>query len=604
MAVPLQQHVVLRCLLGLLASLALAGSAHAQLPSLTGDSEEKKGAAPAQPVPVERRSARATMRTFIDSTVAASRYGDSDLLGAATDCLDLTELPASVGSSGARDLTIKLKEVIDRIRLIDFSEVPDDPRGDPYVFYEDPKLAAEIVIAPNANGEWLFSASTVRRIEDLYRHFELQPKVAGVGGSGIEMSRSLWLRSQMPPELRETGFLLEHWQWLGILVLIVVGWLLARIARMLLHGPVHRYLERREWAVPRERVWRLVQPSGFMVTAVLWWVGLGLLGLPHDIQIAAMLVVKFMVAIAVVRMAFRLIDLITWMLAQKAAETPTKLDDLLVPFFDKTAKLVVIVIGIVFIADVLGLSPTSLLAGVGIGGLAVALAAQETVKNLLGSITILLDRPFEVGDDVKIGEFLGTVESVGFRSTRVRTWDHTLVTIPNGTLISASIDNWGRRPFYRYKALISIEYSTPPERIHAFCTGLKELVAHHPETRKEVVRAALHELGPHSLDILFICHFAVESVPASIEARHRLLLDVVTLASRLGVGFAFPTRTLHMLPVDPDRAPPPLAINDTAGIVEAERFGRAEALAIAEAQKVAEESSEALPEPPPEPPTA
>jgi len=561
----------------LLVLLLAGGTAVAQIPL------PQTAAAPVakKAVPQERRSPRATLRTFIDAAVAAAKAEDESLLEEAVACLDLSEVPSGLRDATGRDLAIKLKEAIDRIRFVVYAQVPDDPAGPPWVFHSEPAVDAEIVMAPNEDGEWLFTAETVRHIEDLYRHYEPLPKVEGVGGSGLEMSPTLWLRSQMPAALHEKGFLLEHWQWLGLLMLLVLGWIVARIARFLLHGPVQKLLDRRALMVPREKVWRLLEPTGFVATAVLWWIGVRLLGLPPGVQVAALLVVKFMVAFGVVRTAFRFIDIVTWVLKTRAERTPSKFDDLIVPFFDKSAKVVVVAVGIVFIADVLGVSPTSLLAGLGIGGLAVALAAQDTVKNLFGSLTVVLDRPFEIGDDVKIGsDITGTVEEVGFRSTRIRTWDNTLITLPNGNLISANVDNMGRRTFWRYKALLNLAYDTPPERIHAFCEGLRELVQHHPSTRKEGVHAGLHDLGQSSLDILFICHFAVPTGAEHVKARHHLLLDIISLASRLGVEFASQTRTVYLVATGAEKKRGPLPVHGKDGAAQAEKIGKAEAHAV------------------------
>lgn len=554
------------------------GTAAAQIPLPTGTSEAPVAK---KPVSDKRRSPRATIRTFLDSAVKAAADDDPKLLEDAAACLDLSEIPAGLRDVTGRDLAIKLKEAIDRIKYVVYEQVPDDPKGPEWVFFQDASLDARIVIAPNADGEWLFTTETVRRIEDLYRHFEPLPKVEGVGGSGLEMSTTLWLRSKMPASLHEKVFLIEHWQWLGLLVLVVLGWIVARVARFMLHGPVQKVLDRREWLVPREKVWRLLAPTGFVATAVLWWIGIRILGLPPGMQMAALLVVKFMVAFGVVRTAFRFIDIVTWVLKTRAEKTPSKFDDLIVPFFDKSAKVVVFAIGCVFIADVLGISPASLLAGLGIGGLAVALAAQDTVKNLFGSLTVVLDRPFEIGDDVKIGsDISGTVEEVGFRSTRIRTWENTLITVPNGNLISANVDNMGRRTFFRYKAMLNLSYDTPPERIHAFCEGLRELVAHHPSTRKEGVHAGLHELGASSLDVLFICHFAVPTGADHVKARHHLLLDIVSLASRLGVEFAFPTQTVNLVAGSAKKARGPLPVHGKDGALQAEKIGKAEAHAV------------------------
>ncbi len=534
-----------------------------------------------KPVPAERASPRATMRTFLDSAVAASKDKNALLLDAAASCLDLSALPAGTRATTGRDLAIKLKEVIDRIALVDYETIPDTPTGKPWSFHYEPALAAEIVIGPTAAGEWLFTAATVARLDDLYKYFEPLKKVEGVGGSGLEISPTLWLRSQFHPALHSKTFLLEHWQWLCLLILIVLGWIIARIARLLLHGPVQRLLDRKDLKVPRNLVWRLLQPTGFVATMLLWVIGLNWVGLPPGVLVAAMLVVKFFAALGLVRTAFRFIDIITWILKQRAEKTPERFDDLMVPFVDKTAKVVVVALGIVFIADVLGISPASLLAGLGIGGLAIALAAQDTVKNLFGSLTIILDRPFEIGDDIRIGsDIAGIVEEVGFRSTRIRTYENTLITVPNGNLISANVDNLGKRTFWRYRSLINLAYATPTDKVHAFCQGLRTLALEHPATRKEAIFAGLFELSSSSIDILFICHFDVRDFGANIKARHELLLDVVTLASRLGVDFAYPTRTVHMVTTPPND---PRPVRASSEFTEAEQFGEAEARAILKA---------------------
>lgn len=551
---------------------------------ITGPSDPTPAARPA--VPKERRSPRATMQTFIDSIVQAAAEEDPKYIDVAVACLDLVDLPSATRAEAGRDLAIKLKEAIDRIEYVVFNSIPDDPNGPPWTFKYLPAIAAEITIAPDANGEWRFTAGTVARIEDIFRYYEKRDKVPGVGGSGVEMSPALWLRSKMPAELRVRALGLEVWQWLGLLVLAAGAWVISRIARFMLRGPVQRFLDRREMFVPKELVFRLMQPLGVVAMGVLWVIGLNWLGLPPAVAAVAVVIAKFIAAVGVVRFVFRAIDILTHVLQAKAALTPSRFDDLIVPFFDKSAKVVVVALGIVFIADVFGISPASLLAGLGIGGLALALAAQDTVKNLFGSLTVILDRPFEIGDDVKIGSDIeGSVEHVGFRSTRIRTYEHTLITVPNGNLISANVDNLGRRNFRRYKAVFQLAMETEPDKIVAFCEGLRELVRQHDRTRKDGYTVGLYDIGAHSLDVLFVCHFTSVDFVGFVASRHRLLLDVVTLASRLGVELAYPTRKIQMVPVEPSSARKPVPVRSASERAEAEVFGKSEAQMILEAGK-------------------
>jgi MscS family membrane protein len=241
-----------------------------------------------------------------------------------------------------------------------------------------------------------------------------------------------------------------------------------------------------------------------------------------------------------------LVDIAAIIVGQKAAASESKLDDLLVPLVRKTLKVFVAAFGLVFIAGNLDIDVSSLLAGLGLGGLAFALAAQDTVKNLFGSLTILVDRPFAVGDWVLIDNVEGTVEEVGIRSTRVRTFYNSQITVPNANLISANVDNFGARQYRRWKATLGLTYDTAPDKIEAFCEGMRELVRHHPYTRKDYFEIHFNNFGGASLDILLYVFFETPDWSTELRERHRLGLDILRLAEQLGVEFAFPTQTLHI----------------------------------------------------------
>ncbi|MFQ5501485.1 MAG: mechanosensitive ion channel family protein, partial [Phycisphaerae bacterium] len=278
---------------------------------------------------------------------------------------------------------------------------------------------------------------------------------------------------------------------------------------------------------------------------------------------------------------YRVIDLIFGYLSILANRSASRFDVLLVPFGRKFLKVVVTVGGLIYFAS--RIYPdrlTALLGGLGLGGLAFALAAQDTIKNIFGSITVMLDRPFEIGDWVKIGEVEGTVESVGFRSTRIRTFYNSQVNVPNGKLIDAIVDNLGRRRFRRISCMLGLTYDTPPEKIDAFCEGVRELIRRHPYTRKDYYHVYLNAFGPHSLDVLLYCFHEAPDWSTELREKHRLFADILRLAERLGVEFAFPTQTLHVQKSD---APPPSKppIPEKARTLSPHMVGRSEAAAIA-----------------------
>ena len=283
-----------------------------------------------------------------------------------------------------------------------------------------------------------------------------------------------------------------------------------------------------------------------MVMAIIWLTGINLLGLPENTMVVLLVAVKFLASISGVWAAYRLVDLISAYLLRRAQLTESKLDDALVPLISRTLKLFVTVIGFVFIADNLNVNISSLLAGLGLGGLAFALAAKDMVQNLFGSVTVLMDRTFSVGDWVIIGSVEGTVETIGFRSTRIRTFYNSMVTVPNSKFITADVDNMGERRYRRLSCKLSLTYDTPPDRIEAFCEGARELIRQHPYMRKDYYQVYLNEFAASSLDVLLYVFWETPDWNTELRERHRFLLDLLRLARRLGVEFAFPTQTLYM----------------------------------------------------------
>ena len=173
-----------------------------------------------------------------------------------------------------------------------------------------------------------------------------------------------------------------------------------------------------------------------------------------------------------------------------------------------------------------------------------AFAAQDTIGNFFGSITVLFDRPFGIGDWIVIGDVEGTVERVGFRSTRVRTFYNSMVTIPNSKMVNTQVDNYGARRYRRARVMLSLTYDTAPEKIDAFCEGIRELIRLHPYTRKDYYHVYFNQFADSSLNILLYTFFEVPDWGTELRERHRLFVDILRLADRLGVEFAFPTQTV------------------------------------------------------------
>lgn len=504
-------------------------------------------------VPESLASARATMRTFLEAFDDATRPEGVDPLQQAATTLDLSQIRQDLQQVKGQETAWQLKQVMDRIQRIDLDTLPDTSQAEPWIL----QVAdlGEIVMAPNEQGFWLFDAATVEATPKLLQGVRSLDIVEGVTES-TAMTFPLWLSEQMPESLRQEGFLLEHWQWLALIFLmllaVILHWLVAKVGGSI----IQRYLAARMESITGDAISRATRPVGWFVAALVCWFGILWLGLPTHILEILVVAVRFFAACTFVAAAYCLVDAFASVLEVRATKSTSKADDLLVPLFRKTAKVFVVAFGIAFLAETLELPVRSVVAGLGIGGLAVALAAQDAIKNFFGSLMVIFDRPFSVGDWVSIGDVKGTVVELGFRSTRIRTPYDSMVTLPNSNLINAAVDNYGQRRYRRWNTHLTIDYATPPDRIDAFCEGVRELIRLHPDTRKDSFEVHLNSFGDSALEILLNVFFTNDSWSGELKQRHSLALDILRLAENLEVGFAFPTQTVYLQrPSQPEVSP-------------------------------------------------
>lgn len=232
------------------------------------------------------------------------------------------------------------------------------------------------------------------------------------------------------------------------------------------------------------------------------------------------------------------------MYSEFTENTHSRLDDQLVPILNNFFTGLVIVIGVFKLLNLFGVDTTTLIAGATIGGLAFALASQDTVKNLIGTIMIFLDKPFHIDDWIEAGEVVGTVERVGFRSTRVRAADTSVYQIPNSKLSEIVINNKGLRLYRRYNTNLGLRYDTPPELIEAFVNGVRKIVIEHPETRSDSYNVEFTGFGDSALLIMVNVYFKSLAWGVEQSSKHRLHIAIIKLAAELGVEFAFPSSTV------------------------------------------------------------
>ena len=497
----------------------------------------------------------ASPRACVQSLVTFINQNDKET---AAQCLDLSTLSSVAVKSLGDVLAYRLKATIDRMRWIDFEKLPEDPETDsPYLLGEeilsnylegsqDLEDAARIFLTRNQNGLWQFSQSTVNAIDDIWPHWEDRDEVAGLTPGEDIVPPEERLRALFPARLRKVYFLLPTYQWIFLLILIFLGFIADLVIRFILRRITSVMLLNEEGEEERKIERKLWRPVGLLAQALIWYGGATLVDLPSVTTTILLVGLKLFTVVAGVWTGFLLINLLSAYLARQALKTDSKFDDLIIPLMSKSLKVFVVIIGILTCAQTLSFPMAGLLGGTAIGGMALALAAQDAVSNLFGSITVLVDRPFEIGDWIVTGEVEGTVETVGFRSTRIRTFYNSQITVPNSNLTTAIVDNMGRRRYRRIKSILGVQYDTSPAQIDAFCEGIRELLRRHPYTRKDYYHVYFNGFGDNSLNILLYCFLECPDWAVELREKHRLFVDILELAEQLDVSFAFPTRTLHL----------------------------------------------------------
>ena len=255
-------------------------------------------------------------------------------------------------------------------------------------------------------------------------------------------------------------------------------------------------------------------------------------------------------AIAVAYAIYRMVDIVEYYLFKWTGKTQTKLDDMLVPIVRKALRVTITIIAAIFIVDnVLDQDVKAILLGAGVGGIAIALAAKDTIANFFGSITIFADRPFQIGELVKIGEHVGTIEEVGFRSTRIRTLQGHLVTVPNSVIAGTNIENLGRRPFIRRTSNITITYDSGHTKAKRAVEIIKEILADVPEVSADPQRPPrvyFSDFNDWSLNIYMSYWVQPADYWLYHEVNERINLELMKRFEAEQIEFAFPSQTLYL----------------------------------------------------------
>ncbi|MGK0487833.1 MAG: MscS family membrane protein [Candidatus Endobugula sp.] len=433
------------------------------------------------------------------------------------------------------NLAIELKQIFDGSgSYVYLDEVPRD--NDYYdstisksrylLFKEFPDIYVQ-----KEGSQWFYSSKTVQNIDEIHK---------SVYPFGTDKLLNFL------PKMGSRKFAGLHlWQIVGILVILIIAFTLHLILTIILRGVVFRLLHNYgKVDLANNLILPVAKPFSLLLVFALVSILIPVLQLPIFLSKYIILAVNALLPLFAAVVFYKMVDILGAYMKHMAEKSENTLDDQLVPLVRKILKTFVIVIGFMAVLKGLKFDIWPLITGLSIGGLAVALAAQDTLKNFFGSVMIFIDRPFQIGDWITSDEVDGTVEEVGFRSTRIRTFRDSVMYVPNSVISNRTVDNHGKRQYRRYFTKLAITYDTPADLIEVFVNGIVKIVLNHPETRKDYHNIFLNEYNASSLDVMLYIFFKVPTWNDELRCRQEIMLSVNRLAQELGVRFAFPTQTM------------------------------------------------------------
>ena len=377
---------------------------------------------------------------------------------------------------------------------------------------------------------WRFTQQTVAAIPSLYGTL-----------------RDRWILEHLPAPLLRPGPLdLLWWQWLALPLVLLIATIIGAASSRLLRSGLTRLVKRSSSEWDDAVITRIGAPLTAALTLLVGLILIQFLALYPPAEAAAHRVIRVGFFVVIFWSLWRLVDIGRQVLAQTQWALDSASSRALLPLGARITKVIVLAVSAVAVFSMLGYPVASLLAGLGLGGLALALAAQKTVENLFGAFSIGVDQPFREGDFVKIEDFVGTVEAMGLRSSRFRTLDRTVITIPNGRLAEMRLESFTARDRLRLAMVVGLVYETTAAQMRDVLSGFEQILRSHPKIWPDAVVVRFREFAASSLDIEVMAWFQTADWSEFQLIRQEVLLQFMEVVERSGSGFAFPTQTVHL----------------------------------------------------------
>ena len=523
----------------LLLALSATGARSQTVPVPAGNG------APAAPAQAEKDPfGRESPQGMVSGLMSALAAADYERAVQYFEIDNVPGLKSWVVLSGS-ELARRFQEVLDRAGTVTTpAELSNDPIGDVKDGLAQDVERFGVVKTPTGNvallakrvdrnGKmlWLVSSITLRDIPTLSRTI--------VEGA----SAAPWIEL-LPEGPVVGGAPFSHW-----LAILIAGCLSFAIAWALtgLRGPIERMVRR---GGPETKLSRFIEASAGPLRILIALLFLGILmqwlGVTVVARYRALFVAQLIGWLAVVWLMWRWADAAGEVILGQMSRRGQITAYSAVSFLNRAFKALLIVLLIASLLRAFGVNVTAGLAALGVGGLAIALGAQKLFENLIGSLTLIADRPMRIGDFGKFGDTLGTVEEIGIRSTRIRTLNRTVLTVPNGQLSAQTIENYTQRDRYWFHPILNLRYETSPDQMRHILQALRAMLAEHPKVDTTSARVRFISLGSHSLDIEIFAYVIAWDYSGFLEIQEDLLLCCMDIVEEGGSSFAFPSQTLYL----------------------------------------------------------
>lgn len=393
--------------------------------------------------------------------------------------------------------------------------------------------AVEVLLdrVPRADGVriWKISAATVAKIPELHEEF-------GLG----------WLERRLPAVLVDFAlFEVRLWQWIALLAAVALAAFLSFLAASALLAILRPAVRRSATTLDDELRDLGAGPLRLVAGLVLFHLAVVSLGLAVPVRQLLVGVEATLAIFAATWALFRAVDLFAQRVGRRlGGGEPAGAG--LVPLGRKAVKALIAALAVVAALDSFGFDVTALLAGLGVGGIAVALAAQKSVENLFGAVTLMSDRPVRPGNFCRFSDKIGTVEEVGLRSTRVRTLDRTVVTVPNADFATLQLENFTLRDRIWLHAKLGLRYETTPDQLRFVLVEIRKLLYAHPKLTPDPARIRFIGFGDFSLDLEVFAYVRTTDFDEFLAVREDVFLRILDVVAESGSGFAFPSQTAYL----------------------------------------------------------